>query len=159
MAKAKSKSKKASVKKVTKAQAVKKALKKTPAKKPAAKKKGTQAKRGKDTVDLECFLTTACIRHKHLPDHCEELQLLRSFRDHYMRSSATGIRLVNDYYLLGPQLVSAIEKDKEKASTYRYIYGCIQKACDKILRNKNQGAQNVYTKMVHQLSKKYLPEI
>jgi len=153
MAKAKSKSKKTSAKKVTKAKPAKKVLKKA-----ATKKKATKPKKGKDTVDLECFLTTACIRHKQLPDECEELQLLRGFRDNYMRSSAPGARMVEEYYQFGPKLVSAIELDKKKASTYAYIYDCIQKACDKIRLTENEGAQKIYTRMVHQLSKKYLPE-
>lgn len=153
MAKAKPKSKKASPKKVTTAKPAKKTVKKA-----TPKKKASKHKKGTDTVDLECFLTTACIQHKHLPDHCEELQLLRGFRDHYMRSSVPGSRLVDDYYKLGPKLVSAIEQDKNKASTYRYIYVCIQKACDNIRHLKNEAAREVYTKMVHQLSKKYLPD-
>ncbi len=150
MAKKKSNNKKASVKKLTKAKPAKK-----PIKKAAAKKKTNKPKKGNDTVDLECFLSTACIQHKRLPDQCEELQVLRTFRDKYMRSSPLGNQLVEDYYRLGPGLVAAIETDGNKASTYRYIYGCIKKACAKIVSLENAEAQNIYTRMVKRLTKKY----
>jgi hypothetical protein len=90
-----------------------------------------------------------------LPDQCEELTVLRKFRDDYMRDSPKGNQLVKDYYRIGPQLVKSIEKDKNKASTYRYIYTCIKKACAKIAMHENESAQTVYTKMVKRLSKKY----
>jgi hypothetical protein len=154
MAKKKSISKKAPIKKSKTTKPAKKVIKKA-----TSKKKPAKPKKGNDTVDLECFLSTACIQHKHLPDQCEELQVLRKFRDEYMRASPLGQQLVKEYYSLGPGLVKAIELDSNKANTYRYIYSCIKNACAKIRLQKNESAQEVYTKMVKRLSKKYTSAI
>jgi len=137
-------------KKAAKAKPLKKASKKAIPKKKAGKSRG-----GNETVDLECFLSTACIQHKNLSDNCTELQLLRNFRDNYMRQSGHGQQLVQEYYSIGPILVRAIEQDAKKASTYHYIYSCIQNACEKIRLQENKKAQAVYTQMVKRLSKKY----
>jgi len=150
MAKKKAISKKAQVKKSKAAKPAKKVIKKV-----ASKKKPVKRKKGDDTVDLECFLSTACIRHKHLPDQCEELQMLRKFRDDFMKASPLGRQLIEEYYSIGPKLVKAIEQDSNKADTYRYIYSCIKNACIKIRLMENESAQDVYTKMVKQLGKKY----
>lgn len=150
MAKKQPVKKKAAAKTSTKAKTAKK-----PLKQPATKKKANQSKRGKNNVDLECFLSTACIQHKQLPDQCDELKTLRAFRDGYMSATSEGKLLVENYYRIGPGLVRAIEQDSNKAATYRYIYACIQKACAKIVLLENADARNIYTKMVRHLSKKY----
>ena len=36
-------------------------------------------KKNEKKSDDDCYLTTACIRSKGLPDHCRELTLLRHF--------------------------------------------------------------------------------
>ncbi|MCU0360161.1 MAG: hypothetical protein MUF75_05490 [Bacteroidia bacterium] len=143
------------LKKGAKALPSKKAGKKPPVKKKTVKKKATKSKRGNDSVDLECFLSTACIQHKQLPDNCTELQLLRKFRDDFMKPSPTGEALVNHYYKIGPELVKAIEKDKNKKRTYAFIFSCIQNACEKIRLQQNSKAQMVYVKMVKRLMHKY----
>lgn len=141
-------------KKSGKTKVLKKSTKKVP-KKSAPKKKKGAGKKGKEKIDLECFLSTACIQHKGLPDTCKELQLLRNFRDHYMRKSVRGNELVMEYYTLGPSLVKSIERDAKKTSIYRYIFECIEKACTKIVNEEKEAAQKIYTKMVNRLSKKY----
>ena len=37
-----------------------------------------------------CYLTTACVVAKNLPDDCEELTALRNFRDTYLRNHENG---------------------------------------------------------------------
>ncbi len=125
------------------------------AKKQSQKKKNGKSPKGNDKVDLECFLSTACIQYKKLPDDCRQLELLRKFRDEHMKASAKGNHLVQEYYKLGPLLVKAIESDKNKKNTYRYIYSCILSACNKIVLQENTKAQMVYVKMVRHLISKY----
>ena len=37
-----------------------------------------------------CYLTSACVMAKGLPDHCEELETLRVFRDEYLAGQPGG---------------------------------------------------------------------
>ena len=52
-----------------------------------------------------CFLTSACVEAKGLPDDCRELTVLRNFRDTYLKASADGQRDVCEYYHVAPMIV------------------------------------------------------
>ncbi len=69
-----------------------------------------------------CFLTTACVQHKQLPDDCEPLQVLRSLRDEYMMKDKNGKQLVQFYYQSGPAIVRSINQCSNKAEIYDYMY-------------------------------------
>ncbi|HQQ94584.1 MAG TPA: hypothetical protein PLQ93_08525 [Bacteroidia bacterium] len=120
-------------------------------KKPKQKKKS----KGNGEIDLECFLTTACIRHKGLGDNCKELRLLRDYRDGYLRSRPSGRQLVDVYYKLAPDLVQRIEGDAEKSKIYTYIYSVVQNSCSCILNKDFMEARILYSKMVKKLLRRY----
>ena len=95
-----------------------------------------------------CFLTSACVDYLGKADDCEELTLLRSFRDHYMRSTENGNALVDEYYEIAPTLVDKINASTEKDKYYSYIYSVIEKCVDLIKQGKNQETLSEYKKMV-----------
>ncbi len=69
-----------------------------------------------------CFLTTACIEFKGLPDHCVELTELRAFRDGPMQRMREGRRLIRDYYRMAPDIVAAIERQPNRAEILGDLY-------------------------------------
>lgn len=72
--------------------------------------------------DSSCYLTTACIRARNLPDDCEELTTLRWFRDNYLNTFAEGHADILRYYEVAPQIVEAIEKLPNAAEVFEEIY-------------------------------------
>lgn len=58
----------------------------------------------KDTTDIDCYLTTACMKHlqKDFDDNCEELTILRWFRDNFVSNDD-----VAHYYAVAPVIVEA----------------------------------------------------
>lgn len=102
-----------------------------------------------------CFLTTACVKYYSLPDNGYELKTLRNYRDTYLASTNAGKKLIQDYYLVSPQIVQHIEKDQEKKLVYNYIYTEVKSACSQIEDGNLLSAKKIYTAMVRTLIKKY----
>ncbi len=80
----------------------------------------------KETTDIKCFLTTACMRHQQVSfdDECEELNTLRWFRDVFVSDED-----IKHYYEVAPQIVLAIEKSANSDKIYNYIYKNVVKTC------------------------------
>jgi len=133
----------------------KKIVKKSAKPKPASKAIKKPAKKGKEKDDLMCFLTSACVNYYALPDNCRELNTLRLYRDNYLLTKESGVKLVKAYYAVAPKIVSLIHKDENKDASYQYIYSEITKACAAIENNRNMKAKTIYTNMVSFLGKKY----
>lgn len=70
----------------------------------------------------DCFLTSACVYAKGLPDDCRELTALRHYRDTYLRPSAGGAALVEEYYSVGPRVVAAINARSNSRAIYAELY-------------------------------------
>ena len=91
---------------------------------------------------ISCYLTTACCEYMGLSDNCEELTVLRAFRDSLPES------LVKEYYKIAPAIVSKIKND---IAYLQYIYGVVQ-LCVKDIKSCNRiSALNRYVEMVNKL--------
>lgn len=88
-----------------------------------------------------CYLTTACCEYKGLPDNCEELTILREFRDTYVPAV-----LVVEYYKDAPSIVPMLT-DKELEHIYQVVTACVKD----IKAGKKESALNRYTNMVDEL--------
>lgn len=106
--------------------------------------------------DSGCYLTSACVDYMGKTDNCEELTVLRNFRDGYMKKSAVGARLVEEYYAVAPQIVKAIDKSPERDGYYNYIYGEIKTCVALINAGKYEETQKRYTQMVTRLKEQLL---
>lgn len=106
-----------------------------------------------------CYLTTACIQAKNLPDDCEELTLLRQFRDNYLVKKKSGSELIDLYYQYSPMIVRTIEEDEDKDLIYRYIYTVIRKCVDAIKKGELEDTYKIYCEMVVKLKKKFIPNV
>ena len=50
-----------------------------------------------------CYITSACVRARGLPDDCLEMETLRAFRDGYLASQPGGREDIEEYYAKAPQ--------------------------------------------------------
>ena len=91
-----------------------------------------------------CFLTTACCEYKGLGDNCEELTVLRNFRDTKVPKDT-----VRKYYSIAPSIV---EKIKDSPEHLEYVYGVITECVKDIRLNNDSDAIDKYSNMVVKLS-------
>ena len=109
-----------------------------------------------DDDDDDCFLTSACVHSKGLPDDCEELSSLRYLRDEYMMHYDEGRRLISSYYSDGPAVVKAINNCSNKDVIYNYIYDyMVRPTVDLTRQKKYSEAVTHYKSFVDALMKEY----
>lgn len=112
------------------------------------KSRGSKGSSGKKEKS-GCFLTTAACQHKGLPDDCEVLTIMRSFRDNVLVQTTEGTRLVDQYYQRAPSLVPLFQ-DPEIADR---AWHQICKITDLIQAKRNAEAVSAYQEMVTSLER------
>jgi len=95
-----------------------------------------------------CFLTSACIKARNLPDDCEELTIMREFRNTYLNETETGKALIKEYYEIAPGIVEKINKQPDANSIYEHIYEDVLSCIKKIKNNQYEDAVSIYRSMV-----------
>ncbi len=105
-----------------------------------------------ETQKCHCFLTTACVEARGLPDDCEELQVLRAFRDGYLRQRPGGDALIAHYYAIAPGIVEAIQRRADAPVVFERIYAWIRCVIGHIHRGEHEAALWTYAAMVVELS-------
>jgi len=96
-----------------------------------------------------CFITTAICEARQLPDDCEELQILREFRDTYMLASCKGRNLVREYYAIAPQIAARLSYEQCESLRVKYLIP----ALTFISVGDFQNAEQIYTLMVREASR------
>lgn len=81
-----------------------------------------------------CYLTTACMENmlEKFDDDCEELTLLRWFRDNYVSKED-----ISHYYKVAPTIVSKINAKTNKSAIYHDIYTTVIIPCVEAIKIKN----------------------
>ncbi len=102
-----------------------------------------------------CFLTTAMWDYYGKPDDCDELNVLRQFRDNWMSQNEEGRQLISEYYEIAPAIVKAIDEDFDVVSVYSMIRDVIYHCLDLLGKGDNQGCLDSYKEMVQFLADKY----
>jgi hypothetical protein len=108
-----------------------------------------------------CFITSACVEAQGLAGDCEELALIRSLRDDYVRAIPEGPELVAEYYKKAPGIVRAIEAlpEKERLATYSWIWReGIEPAVALIREGECAEALSVYRALCAELEDRLVPE-
>ena len=104
-----------------------------------------------------CFLTSACVKAKGLPDDCEELTALRWFRDSYMRTVPEGESDIREYYRIAPAIVSAINDREDADSIWKHIYEDLIQTCVKLIQSGEYAATyQLYRQYTLQLKEAFL---
>ena len=104
----------------------------------------------------DCFLTSACVEYMGLPDDCEELTALRSFRDGFLKNQLDGVQLIEEYYEIAPAILQKIKESGNKANYFNYIFGVITKCVGLLDEQKNEEVLSEYKNMVLTLKNKLL---
>lgn len=103
-----------------------------------------------------CFITTACLKTKGLPDNCQELNELRYFRDAYIRNLIEGERLIREYYEIAPKIVEGINKAENSMEIYTNLYEKLALNLELIRTGKKDEALRNGLKIFDQLKKEFL---
>lgn len=113
--------------------------------------------KNRDSSSGSCFLTSACVEAKGLPDDCHELTVLRRFREGYLRSLPEGRKEIAEYYLIAPQIVEAINKRADAPSIFDSIYEKLVRPCVEMIESgENENAHKLYLETVKHLQLQYL---
>lgn len=98
-----------------------------------------------------CYLTTACVEFKGLSDDCTQLQTLRRFRDSYIRSRTDGEQILNRYYTLAPEIVTAIQASLAREEHLNDLFIMIEQAVGHINGGRETKAFELYSQSFTQL--------
>ena len=105
-----------------------------------------------------CFITTAvCSDTPNKPDNCHELEAMRSFRDNWLRKQPNGEAEIDEYYTIAPQIVMAINAQKNAKEIYKDIHGKYILACvDFTDSGDDVSCYKLYRTMIDHLSQQYV---
>lgn len=111
--------------------------------------------KGNDTSG--CFLTSACVEARGLPDNCYELTVLRAFRDGYMRQTESGQADICEYYHTAPAIVEKINQSPNAREIFDQIYESLVLPCVKLIEaEKGEKAHELYRGYVKKLQVQFL---
>lgn len=103
-----------------------------------------------------CFITSAVCLTLGKSDNCEELTVMRLFRDEWLRKQPGGLERIEEYYNIAPVIVAQIDKSPERERIYAGIYEKYILPCVKNAKVKNFVESNrIYMTMVEVLKAKY----
>lgn len=104
-----------------------------------------------------CFLTSACVEAKGLPDDCHELTLLRNFRDTFMKENKEYAPAICEYYHTAPSIVEKINALPERMQIYEDIYNDLVLPCVALIeKGDNESAYVKYRQYVLILKERYI---
>ena len=106
-----------------------------------------------------CYITTAVCQALQLPDDCPGLTTLRAFRDEVLLSTTAGIDDVQLYYLVAPEVVSAIDGRGDAAAIYADLNGrFIAPSLHALAAGEPAIAHGLFKAMLRETAHIYLPK-
>lgn len=103
-----------------------------------------------------CFLTSACVEAMDLPDNCEELIILRKFRDTWLVKQPGGQAEIREYYRIAPGIVSTIQRREDRQQIFQRIYDDVVCPCVLWIKQKQyHKAWKSYRNMVETIKREY----
>lgn len=104
-----------------------------------------------------CFITTAACMALHANKDCNQLNVLRAFRDeHIIGDGEDGDDLVKEYYRIGPIIVKHIDEEWNPFAIYNELWQeYILPSCKMIYEKRNADAKDIYISMVKGLCERY----
>lgn len=105
-----------------------------------------------------CYITTAVCECQGKPDDCQELNVLREYRDQYLMQSKEGRAMVEEYYEIAPVLVLSIGMQQKPEKIYEEIYEDYLCPCVEYVKNgQNEKCRKLYADMVGNLRQRFAP--
>ena len=107
--------------------------------------------------DGGCFLTSACVEAMGKADDCEELTILRAYRDGWLAAQPGGKEEIDEYYRIAPQIVNKIKLSEKAQEVFAHIYNDMVRPCVELIKEKRYEAAYVtYKEQTALLASKYL---
>lgn len=104
-----------------------------------------------------CYVTTAVCRNLGKGEDCEELRLIKEFRDSYLASTKEGQALIEEYYDIAPTLVKRIAKDASAEEKYIWLWNTYLAPCVAYIRNgEPEHCKETYCSMMEELRAEYM---
>lgn len=104
-----------------------------------------------------CYITTAVCEGLNKGRDCEELQILKQYRDNYLAGTEEGDILIREYYDIAPTIVKRMEKEEDRDEKYRYLWEHYLKNCVSMVHKECfEECRETYMRMVAELKERYL---
>ena len=104
-----------------------------------------------------CYVTTAVCRNLNKGEDCEELRLIKDFRDGYLSSTKEGQALIEEYYDIAPTLVKRIDKDVDSQAKYLWLWNTYLAPCIAYIKSGLQEeCRETYCSMIEELRAEYM---
>lgn len=118
---------------------------------------GKNTPSGSRENDSGCYLTTACVAARGLPDTCAELQTLRAFCDGVLARWPGGREEIERYYQMAPGIVAAINQREDAAQIWNRVYEELVEPCVRMIHEgKDEEAYRLYRTYTMELGEKYM---
>lgn len=99
-----------------------------------------------------CFITSAVCDTLNKPDDCDELMILREYRDNYLMNTKSGARMINEYYRIAPVIVAYLNMQTDGEERYDRIWKEDVMPCLNFIENgHNVQCKKHYVRMVRRL--------
>lgn len=109
-----------------------------------------------DTSSGGCYLTSACVEAKGLPDDCVELTTLRDFRDNWLKKQPGGLAEVTEYYAVAPKIVKKINELPDAKEIWTEVYEKLVLTCvDLIHKGEMEESYKIYRDFSLMLAQQY----
>lgn len=116
--------------------------------------RGIQKWRGNENSD--CFITTTVCQILKKEDNCFELKTLRYLRDSYMLKDENYVKLLLEYYQIGPTISNCLLKEESPKKRASILYDFfIDKAVSFTVQGYFEEACRLYIEMVTYLKRLY----
>ena len=118
---------------------------------------GSDSSRGEDiqtaktdnSTEPSCYITTAVCEYYGKDDNCEELTVLRQYRDSWLRKQADGEALIAEYYCSAPFMVNIMKQSTFYADYCEYLMQNYINPCIRLIQEGcYMECKNLYIEMV-----------
>lgn len=104
-----------------------------------------------------CYVTTAVCQNLNKGENCEELRLIKEFRDSYLSETEGGPELIEEYYDIAPTLVKRIARDAEAEAKYIWLWNTYLAPCVAYIKSgQMETCRETYCHMMEELKKEYM---
>ena len=104
-----------------------------------------------------CYVTTAVCRNLSKGEDCEELRLIKEFRDSYLSSTKEGRTLIEEYYDIAPTLVKRLDKDADSHAKYLWLWNTYLAPCIGYIKaGLQEECRETYCSMIEELRTQYM---
>ena len=104
-----------------------------------------------------CFISTAALTAAGYTHDAPQLNVLRKFRDNYIKRLPDGHNVIAEYYNIAPLIIEEIMKEGEPNEIFKNLYYNFVEPCYVLIINKQYSdAYELYCNNIKTLIEKYI---